>query len=213
MNLEYLIFPSGLLGVNSALLWCTQTREGLLLDPGGEAEEILDLALERSVAIRSIVLTHAHFDHAGAVPELKEMTSADLYVHPLDLPLWEGMEGQCRHFGVPSFQLPDPDFLMEDGGVIEVGHQKLSVMHLPGHSPGSCGIFSCEAGIFFCGDLAFAQGVGRTDLWGGSEESLRTSYARLRELPDTFTVIPGHGPSFRPSCAGGAGYHANLSEF
>ena len=136
MNLEYLTFPSGLLGVNSALLWCTQTREGLLLDPGGEAEEILDLALERSVAIRSIVLTHAHFDHAGAVPELKEMTSADLYVHPLDLPLWEGMEGQCRHFGVPSFQ-----------------------------------------------------------------------------LPDTFTVIPGHGPSFRPSCAGGAGYHANLSEF
>jgi len=205
MSLDYQIFPSGLLGTNSALVWCTRTREGVLIDPAGEPEEILDIALGYGVAIRGIALTHAHFDHAAAVPELKEITSADLYVHPLDLPLWEGMEGQCRHFGMPVFRLPDPDFMLEEGGVIEVGKEKLSVMHFPGHSPGSCGFLACDANLLFCGDVAFAHGVGRTDLWGGSEASLRTSLARLRTLPDTIEVIPGHGEFFRPSHAGRSG--------
>lgn len=202
MSLEHLVFPSGLLGTNTALLWCTRTREGVLVDPAGEPEEILDLALEHGVAVRGIALTHAHFDHAAAVPLLKELTQADLYVHPLDLPLWEGMEGQCNHFGLPPFVLPDPDLMLEEGGTIEVGKERLSVLHLPGHSPGSCGFLSCEANLLLCGDVAFARGVGRTDLWGGSDEALQASLVRLRGLPDCIEIVPGHGPTFRASMIG-----------
>lgn len=202
MSLEHLVFPSGLLGTNTALVWCTRTREGVLIDPAGEPEEILDMALEHGVAIRGIALTHAHFDHAAAVPLLKELTQADLYVHPLDLPLWEGMEGQCNHFGMPPFSLPEPDLMLEEGGTVEVGKEKLSVLHLPGHSPGSCGFLACDPGVLFCGDVAFAHGVGRTDLWGGSDEALRNSLLRLRALPDTIEIIPGHGGTFRASAIG-----------
>ncbi len=201
--IEHMIFPSGVLDVNSALLWCTKTHEGLLIDPGGEAEEIMNLAEERGVAIRGIALTHAHFDHTGAVPEIKEQTSADIYVHPLDVPLWEGMEGQCRQFDLEPFRLPDPDVMLEDGGTVEFGREKISVVHLPGHSPGSCGFFLEEENLLFAGDLAFAMGVGRTDLWGGSEASLVASLKRLRRFSDEVKVIPGHGPAFRPSEAGG----------
>jgi glyoxylase-like metal-dependent hydrolase (beta-lactamase superfamily II) len=205
MSLEHLIFPSGLLGTNTALLWCTRTHEGVLIDPAGEPEEILDIALEHGVAIRGIALTHAHFDHAAAVPLLKELTSADLYVHPLDMPLWEGMEAQCDHFGVPPFSLPEPDFLIEEGGTIEIGKQRLAVMHLPGHSPGSCGFLACDSQLLLCGDVAFARGVGRTDLWGGSDEALRSSLIRLRALPATIEIVPGHGPTFRSTALGGQG--------
>ncbi|MEN9353710.1 MAG: hypothetical protein RL318_1035 [Fibrobacterota bacterium] len=202
MSLEHLVFPSGLLGTNTALVWCTRTREGVLIDPAGEPEEIMDIALEHGIAIRGIALTHAHFDHAAAVPLLKELTQADLYVHPLDLPLWEGMEGQCNHFGLPPFSLPEPDLMLEEGGSIEFGRQKLAVMHLPGHSPGSCGFLACEPSLLFCGDVAFARGVGRTDLWGGSDAALQSSLVRLRALPDTIEIIPGHGATFRASSIG-----------
>lgn len=196
MALEHLIFPSGDLGCNTTLLWCTKTHEGILVDPGGEPDEIFTLILEQSVALRAIVLTHAHPDNLMAVPSLREETVCDVLLHQADRELWENMDAQCKEFGWPTPDLGDVDEWLQEGTPVRFGREHVDILHLPGHSPGHCGIIVPQCELLLCGDCCFAGGAGRTDLMRGNEEEQARSLDRLQAWAPEWTFLPGHGPSF-----------------
>lgn len=199
MAIERLNFPSGDLATNSALFWCSRTREGVLVDPGGEPEEILDLALTRGVAIQTILLTHAHVDNLGAVPLLRDETSCGVALHRADWPLWEAMAEQCAELGMPVPELPELDEDFVDGDTIHFGHEQLQVLHLPGHTPGHCGFALASIGVCMIGDSCFSSAAGRTDLWGGNESDQERTLDRLANLPADWELVPGHGTGLYPA--------------
>jgi len=196
MAIEHLIFPSGDLGTNTALFWCDKTREGVLVDPGGEPEEIFDLLLTHGVALRTIVLTHAHIDNLGAVPLLREDTACGVAVHRADWPLWEAIEEQCRELGMPVPDLPEIDEDLSEGSRVEFGREHLDVIHLPGHSPGHCGFIADELSLCLVGDACFSTAAGRCDLWLGDEFAQERTLDRIQKLPSEWTLLPGHGAAF-----------------
>lgn len=198
MAIERLNFPSGDLATNSTLLWCSRTREAVLVDPGGEPEEILDIALREGVAIQTILLTHAHVDNLAAVPLLRDETSCGVALHRADWPLWEAMAEQCAELGMPVPLLPELDEDFADGDLIRFGHEQLRVLHLPGHSPGHCGFAMESIGLCLIGDACFSSAAGRTDLWGGNDPDQERSLDRLAGLPVEWELVAGHGPNLAP---------------
>lgn len=179
---------------NCYIVGCEETREGVVIDPGGHPERIL-AALKRSgLTIRYVLNTHCHFDHMGANAEIVAATGAPLALHPLEIPLLQA-SGGAEWFGVPVSESPLPDLELADGQVLDVGRLRFRVLHVPGHSPGGVAFYEPDEGVVFDGDVLFADGVGRTDLPGGAWETLVRS---IREvffaLPDETVVYPGHGP-------------------
>lgn len=175
-----------------------ETLEALVVDPGFDADEILATVEREALRPVAVVLTHAHLDHAVGAPALKRaFPGVPLLVHAGDVPLLEGLEEQARLFG---FSAPEPvchDGLLEDGQRLQVGGLELEVRHCPGHSPGHVVLVHHDARrpVAVVGDVLFSNGVGRTDLWGGSWEDLERSIRTvLYALPDSTRVIPGHGP-------------------
>jgi len=168
------------------------TKEGLVVDPGDEPDRILDLINKNSFNIKYIVCTHAHFDHVGAVPDLKKETGAKLVIHRDDLELYKSTKDQAAIWGYELDPLPEPDMFVSEGDKIEVGDLRFEILHTPGHSPG--GICLYGEGILITGDTLFAGSVGRTDFYGGDMEKLKRSFRRLLSLSDKIKVLPGHGP-------------------
>ncbi len=168
------------------------TKEGLVVDPGDEPDRILDLINKNSFNIKYIVCTHAHFDHVGAVPDLKKETGAKLVIHRDELEIYKSTKDQAAIWGYELDPLPEPDMFVSEGDKIEVGDLKFEILHTPGHSPG--GICLYGEGILITGDTLFAGSVGRTDFYGGDMEKLKRSFRRLLSLSDKIKVLPGHGP-------------------
>jgi glyoxylase-like metal-dependent hydrolase (beta-lactamase superfamily II) len=186
-------FPVGPLGCNCSLLWDPETREGLVVDPGGEGPRIAARVAELGFTVKAMLHSHAHFDHVGATKELQELWQVPAHLHAGDAFLIENLDEQTGLFGMPKLQRPD----MVD---LNAGDrfQGLATLHTPGHTPGSCcfhGAF--EAGqVVLAGDTLFRGGVGRTDLWGGDWDQLEASIRReLYPLDGRTLVIPGHGPA------------------
>lgn len=177
-TLELSILPVGEWQANACLLVDPATREAALIDPGAEAGRLLEWA--RDVSIRSILLTHAHPDHLGAVNEARRALGAPVLLHPAD---WE----LAASFGVT------PDGPLNGGDALAVGGQTLRAVHTPGHTPGSVCLRFDERAIV--GDAIFPGGPGRTN----TPEELETSLASLREAvftwPDHTVLYPGHGPA------------------
>jgi len=168
------------------------TKEGLVVDPGDEPDRILDLINKNSFNIKYIVCTHAHFDHVGAVPDLKKETGAKIVIHRDELEIYKSTKDQAAIWGYELDPLPEPDIFVSEGDKIEVGNLRFEVLHTPGHSPG--GICLYGEGILITGDTLFAGSVGRTDFYGGDMEKLKRSFRRLLSLSDKIKVLPGHGP-------------------
>ena len=197
-KLSVLSLELGPFDERTVLLVDPVTRETLVVDPGFEAEKILATIEREALHPVAIALTHAHLDHAAGVSPLKRaFPAAPLLVHSDDLPLLDGLAEQARVFGLPEPETAGHDGLLEDGQKLGFGELEIEVRHCPGHSPGHVVLLWHDADhpVAVVGDVLFAHGVGRTDLWGGSWEDLEHSIRSvLYTLPDHTRVIPGHGP-------------------
>jgi len=188
--------PVGPLACNCSIVLDEPTGEAVVIDPGDEAPKIVD-ALGRAGATAVFLLhTHAHFDHIGAAGGVQEATGAPVCLHPDDRFLYEKLPDQGRAFGF-SFDPPPPvNRWIADGETFEFGESRIRALHTPGHSPGStCFLLEGAAPALFSGDTLFRDSIGRTDLWGGSLETIEASIrGKLYSLPESLRVIPGHGP-------------------
>jgi hydroxyacylglutathione hydrolase len=167
------------------------TQEGVLIDPAGEVETIFKVIEKHNVNIKWIINTHGHFDHTGGNDYIMKRTGAGLLVHEEDASLIESVKGKVltKFTGKKSF--PEVVAFIKDGDIIEAGSIKLKVLHTPGHSPGCICLYT--DGNVFTGDTLFTEGMGRTDLRGGSEKLIMNSIRNIiLKLPDDTVIWPGH---------------------
>lgn len=187
--------PVGMIQTNCYIVGCEQTKQGAIIDPGGHPERILGEVERHGLQIKYVLNTHAHFDHTDANRVILEATGAALAMHPRERPLLEA-SGGAAFFGLRADASPPPDQELHDGDELEVGTLRFQVLHTPGHTPGHVCFYEPSEGVLFDGDLLFHQGVGRTDLPGGSWQQLMDSIQRLLlTLPDETVVYSGHGPA------------------
>ena len=182
----------GPLASNCYIVGSEFNKEGMIIDPGDEAKRILKKVEELKLDIKSIVLTHGHIDHIGALKEVKEATKAEVAIHGDDAGI---IQGQALNtlFDISYPIPPPPDKLLKDGDSIDIGDLHFLVVHTPGHTQG--GISLLGEGVVFTGDALFNYGIGRTDLPGGNSNQLMNSlHTKLMVLPDNTVVYPGHGP-------------------
>ena len=209
------VLPVGWLQCNCSILGDPETREALVLDPGDEVERVLEVLRRHSLSVRAIVSTHAHIDHVGGLQKLQEATGAPVLMHGDDLELYRHLDKQAEWLGVPPPPAARVDQLLREGDTVRWGGYAASVLHTPGHTPGSVSLYLSPhahrvlpapgggvevadegKGTLLAGDTLFAGSIGRTDLWGGSlEDILRSIHDKLLVLPDHTLVYPGHGPA------------------
>jgi len=181
---------------NMRLVYCSDTHDGILIDPACESDDILRMVKENEVTLQGIWLTHSHPDHCGGVQDLKQLLNVPLYAHAEGRFLRENVEKFIMMFAVNDIYLkncPEPDMVINDGDKLKIGNYEFVVLHTPGHSPDAVCFYSASEKIVFTGDTLFAGGVGRTDLPGGSPEVLKNSLKKLANLPSETKVYTGHG--------------------
>ena len=191
---------------HTRIVGCESTRQAICIDPGDEAERIVETLERLSLNLQAIALTHAHLDHVGGVAALKKLKpGAKINLHKGDEPMYRALPEQPAWIGIPRAQWaalgltfePPPaiDHYWEDGETYDVGELKLEVLHCPGHTPGHVVFYAPKERKVFVGDVLFAGSIGRTDLPGGSTEQLLDSIKnKLLTLDDDVTVYSGHGP-------------------
>ena len=193
--MEYKRFPMGALWTNAYLIWDSE-RRAVLVDPGGDPSEALDFAEAKQLAIEWILLTHGHADHIAGLDEARKKAVLGVAIHRGDSRMLANPdENLSRWMGSPVHS-GEAEKVLEDGERFKVGRMDFTVVHTPGHTPGSACFLvqEDEEEILVSGDTLFARGVGRTDLPGGSEKELKSSLRKLDALPDHLQVLPGHGP-------------------
>jgi hydroxyacylglutathione hydrolase len=192
-QMKYERIVVGALETNCYLVYCEETRECAVVDPGADAEKIIHLIEKKELTPSVLINTHGHVDHVGANKDIKDKFGIPLCIHASDSRMLGNIVATAMGFFLGAKKSPQPDRFLVDGDKIQVGKQYLEVIHTPGHSPGSVSL--AGDGFLLTGDVLFCGGVGRTDLSGGSwqvlEESIRN---KIYSFPDTTEVLPGHGP-------------------
>ena len=181
---------------NCTLLWSESTRQGALVDPGGDVERVMEAVATTGIAVEKILLTHGHIDHAGGAAELKDRLGVPVEgPHPADRFLLERLADSGRSYGMPARDVT-PDRWLAEGDQVTVGGIPFAVLHCPGHSPGSVVFANREQRLALVGDVLFRGSVGRTDLPGGDPAALiRSIRTKVLPLGDDVTFICGHGPT------------------
>lgn len=186
----------GPLAVNCFIIGDESVGEGVVIDPGGDAERIIDAANRLGLTIRQVINTHGHFDHVGGNRRVLAATGARLLIHRDDAHFLSRAADVAVMYGLTTENSPPPDQYLEDGMLIMIGSSPMRVLHTPGHTPGGCCLYLEEEGKVITGDTLFAEGVGRTDFPGSSHEALVEGIrAKLMPLPDATIAYPGHGPT------------------
>ncbi|MFC7460566.1 MBL fold metallo-hydrolase [Hydrogenophaga defluvii] len=181
---------------NASIVWCDDTREAAIIDPGGDLDHLLAEAQRLDVKLVQIWLTHAHIDHAGGTAELaKRLNLPIIGPHPGDQFWIDGLPQQSVMFGFPPAGHFTPTRWLADGDTVQIGHCTLNVRHCPGHTPGHVVFHSPDIQRAFVGDVLFAGSIGRTDFPQGDHDTLIASITqRLWPMGDVTVFIPGHGP-------------------
>ena len=189
------ILPVGPLQCNCSVIGDESTREGLVIDPGDDIEDVLTLVRKHNLQVKQIVVTHAHIDHVGGAMKLRAATGAAILLNQNDYALLKMLDAQAAWIGVAPPGKVEIDHSVAQADSIKTGSLSADVIHTPGHTEGSiCLYFPAEKKLI-AGDTLFAGSIGRTDLPGGSfEKIIRSLHDKVLELPDDTVVIPGHGP-------------------
>lgn len=190
-------FAVGPFQSNCFVLACERTRQAVIVDPGHPDPRIMEAVERHRLTVGTVLHTHAHVDHVGGTGSVTEATGAKVALHEGDRALYSHAVVQGMTFGLRIDAPPPPDVWLADGDEIAFGDDgHLRVLHTPGHSPGGVCFFAEGDGLVLTGDTLFAGSVGRTDLPGGSWETLLASIqSRLLTLDDEVVVLPGHGPA------------------
>ncbi len=182
--MEVKVLQVGPIGTNCYILEDEKARAAAIIDPGDEAGRILQVIEDDGVEVKYILLTHGHYDHTTAVPQLhKALPQAEIYIHRADA------NGAGSQLFPLAGQIPDLKFY-DEGDTLALGDMTIQVLHTPGHSKGSVTLKVGD--VLFCGDTLFAGSCGRTDLAGGSYAEIMASLKKLGQLPGDYHVCPGH---------------------
>ena len=194
--LHYHTIPVTAFQQNCSLLWCDQTHEAAVIDPGGDLDTILAQVQQRGLHLVAIWLTHAHIDHAGGTAELSERLQLPIVGPHQGDQFWiDGLPQQSIRFGFPPAGAFVPTRWLQDGDTVQVGQEVLHVRHTPGHTPGHVVFHAPQIQRCFVGDVLFAGSIGRTDFPQGNHEQLIDSITqRLWPMGNETVFIPGHGP-------------------
>ncbi len=185
--------PVGPIMANCFIVGCQETLEAAVIDPGDEADKILQLVTDLDLNVKSIINTHGHFDHVSANKGIHTATNAPILIHALDAPMLEQISASAANWGLSAEDSPPPDRIINDGDTISFGQITLKVMHTPGHTPGGVSLFTDDH--VFVGDTLFAGSIGRTDFPGGDFATLKSSIQdKLFAMGDDVRVYTGHGP-------------------
>lgn len=192
MILKGLEIPA--MGENCYIIGCEETREAAVIDPGGNAPDIVRILEQNQLKAIYIINTHGHIDHIGANSEVKDLTGAKILIHKADAPMLTDTGANYSFMFGGRIKSAPADQLLEDGDVIKIGKTvELQVIHTPGHSPG--GICLKTGKIIFVGDTLFRGSIGRTDFPGGSYPQLINNIKqKLFCYEDDVVCYPGHGP-------------------
>lgn len=196
MAIKYQIVPVTPFEQNCTLLWCDETMQAAVVDPGGDLPRILDAVKKNGVVLEKILVTHGHIDHAGGVADLAERLSLPVEGPQREDQFWiDGMPQQSRVYGFPPVRAFTPERWLAQGDSVQVGNLVLEVLHCPGHTPGHVVFFNAAARLALVGDVLFKGSIGRTDFPKGDFATLIASiHDRLWPLGDDVTFISGHGP-------------------
>ncbi|OKL38105.1 MBL fold metallo-hydrolase [Domibacillus mangrovi] len=193
--MDWTQLPLGPLATNCYVL--SHKTECIIFDPGSEGEALAEWLDGNALKPLAILLTHAHFDHIGAVEHIRQTFNSPVYIHKSE-EQWLGnpeLNGSSR-FGMGAISAPPADFILEKEEELIIGPFQFKLFHTPGHSPGSISYYFEEGGSLFAGDTLFMGSIGRTDLPGGNHQDLLDSiHNRLLSLPEETIVLPGHGPA------------------
>lgn len=195
--MQFQIIPVTAFQENCSIIWCEKTMAGAIVDPGGEFELLVKAVEKLNVNITKILLTHGHLDHVGAAKTLANHYHVKIYgPQQEDKFLLDNLPQQSVQFGFPFCEAFEPDIWLQEGDIVQIGDEQLSVLHCPGHTPGHIVFIHHQQRVALVGDVIFNNSIGRTDFPRGNYTDLISSIKhKLFVLGDDITFIPGHGPT------------------
>jgi hydroxyacylglutathione hydrolase len=188
------ILPVGPLQCNCSIIGDETTREAMVIDPGGDIEDILAIVRKHNLTVKQIVVTHAHIDHVGGAMKLRAATGAPILLNENDYALLNILDVQATWIGVATPEKVEIDRSIASGDAVAAGSHTAQVLHTPGHTEGSICLYFAPEKKLIAGDTLFAGSIGRTDLPGGDMKKIMQSlHGTVLALPDETMVVPGHG--------------------